>query len=72
MNDAFMPSESEIEYARDAKAAIEEAVSQGKGAAVLRSGAILDLAMLRHSDLMLSWADAIKSRDQGKVSSRDE
>ena len=72
LNDAFMPSQDEIEYARDAKAAMEEAISQGKGAAVLRSGAILDLAMLRHSDLMLSWADAIKRRDQGKLSSRGD
>ena len=46
---------------------MEEAISQGKGAAVLRSGAILDLAMLRHSDLMLSWAEAINRRDQANA-----
>ena len=67
LNKAFAPSQEELEYAKEAKAAMEEAISQGKGAAVLRSGAILDLAMLRHSDLMLSWAEAIKRRDQAKA-----
>ena len=67
LNKAFAPSQEELEYAQEAKAAMEEAISQGKGAAVLRSGTILDMAMLRHSDLMLSWAAAIKRRDQAKA-----
>jgi citrate lyase subunit beta/citryl-CoA lyase len=66
LNNAFGPSEEEVEYAHDVKRVMEEAIRQGKGAATLRSGTLVDLAMLRHSDAILSWADAIENRERMK------
>lgn len=66
LNNAFGPSDEEVRYAHEVKQVMEEAIRQGKGAATLRSGTLVDIAMLRHSDAILSWADAIVNRERMK------
>ena len=63
VNQLFSPSEEELEYARKVATAFESAQERGLGAVSLE-GKMIDIANLRHAEEVLSWVEAIRSRDR--------
>jgi citrate lyase subunit beta/citryl-CoA lyase len=63
VNRLFSPSEEELAYARKVKTAFESAQERGLGAVSLE-GKMIDIANLRQAEEVLSWAQAIRSRDR--------
>ena len=67
LNGAYGPTDEEVAYAQESKEAMEEGLRQGKGVVILRSGAFPDIAILRHSEAILRWAQAIADREEAKT-----
>ena len=66
LNDGFAPSTAEVERAHRVKEAVEAAVQGGQGAVALPDGTVADLATYRHSQAVLAWAAAVRTREAGK------
>ncbi|MBI4234580.1 MAG: hypothetical protein HY686_09075 [Chloroflexi bacterium] len=67
LNQGFSPPVAEVEHARQVKAAMEEGIRQGLGAVSLPGGVMIDLAMLKHAQAVLRWAEAIEARESAKA-----
>jgi len=67
LNRGFRPAESETEHAHKVIEVMDEAVKNGLGSAKLPGGAMVDMAMFKHSQSLLHWDAAIREKESTKA-----
>ena len=67
LNRGFRPAESETEHAHKVIEVMDEAVKNGLGSAKLPGGAMVDMAMFKHSQSLLNWDAAIREKESTKA-----
>ena len=67
-NAGFSPSRHEVDTARLIQDAMHSAIEDGKGAVAVSQGQMADLANVRGALATIAWSDAVKKREDPRVS----